>query len=405
MALTPAQTRQGYLNLWAGMSILAGRRLALNTVVAKIEQGRPRYEVVEKETAVPWWFVGICHMRESSCNFATYLGNGEPLSRKTRLVPAGRGPFATWEEGAIDALRFQDYAGLTDWDLATALFRFEAYNGWGYFYKGVNSPYVWGWTNEQQPGKYVADGVWSATAIDPQSGCAAMLRGLIDAGFATVAGADAVKAQAGETDVAATHVPGEDNAAPGADSGDRIALHIGSRGADVRALQSKLRFLGYLVGAIDGAYGPGMADAVAAFQRRYGLKGDPGLWYASYDFVLASAESIVPESRATVTPRAMEEQGDFLTRIFRFVRNVFVWIAGLFGIVIGGGEPITASLSQAHDATEQVHSIVSWAQGNAWIIAIVVCVAFAAVIEYARVHRAKEYASGAFQGPNQTVEE
>jgi len=403
--LTAAQTRQGYLNLWAGMSILAGRRLALNTVVAKIEAGRARYEAVEKETAAPWWFVGICHMRESSCNFATYLGNGEPLSRKTRLVPAGRGPFMTWEEGAIDALRFQGYAGLTDWDLATALFRFEAYNGWGYFYKGVNSPYVWGWTNEQQPGKYVADGVWSATAIDPQPGCAAMLRGLIDAGFATVAGADTVKARTAGTDGAATHVPGDDNAAPGADSGDRIALHIGSRGPDVLALQNKLRSLGYPVGAIDGAYGPGMADAVAAFQRRYGLKGDPGLWYASYDFVLASAESIVPESRATATPRSLEEQGDALTRVYRFCRNVVMWVATLFGISIGGESTVVQTVTSTHDAAEQVHSIASWAHGNAWIALLVVCVIFAAVFEYARLHRAKEYASGAFQGPSQKVEE
>jgi len=399
--LTAAQTRAGYLNLWAGMSILPGRRLALNTVVSKLIAGRARYEAVEAEAGVPWWFIAIAHMRESSCNFATYLGNGEPLSRKTRLVPAGRGPFSTWEEGAIDALRLQDYAGLTDWDLATALFRFEAYNGWGYFYKGVNSPYVWGWTNEQQPGKYVRDGVWSSTAIDPQPGCAAMLKGLIDAGLAVVAEAQKTAEAAG----AASPVPGGDNAAPGADGGDRIALHIGSRGPDVLALQSKLRSLGYLVGNIDGAYGQNTADAVAAFQRRYELKGDPGLWYASYDFVLASAKSIVPESRATATPRAMEESGDVLTRVFRFMRNVFVWIAGLFGITIGGGETITGTLTQTHDAADQVHSVISWAHGNAWIIAIVVCVVFAAVIEYAMLHRAKEYASGAFQGPSQKVEE
>ena len=228
-----------------------------------------------------------------------------------------------------------------------------------------------------------------------------MLKGLIDAGLAVVAEAQKTAEAAG----AASPVPGGDNAAPGADGGDRIALHIGSRGPDVLALQSKLRSLGYLVGNIDGAYGQNTADAVAAFQRRYELKGDPGLWYASYDFVLASAKSIVPESRATATPRAMEESGDVLTRVFRFMRNVFVWIAGLFGITIGGGETITGTLTQTHDAADQVHSVISWAHGNAWIIAIVVCVVFAAVIEYAMLHRAKEYASGAFQGPSQKVEE
>lgn len=188
MAPTPAQTRQGYLNLWAAMSILAVRHLALIGITAKIEAGRARYEAVGNATGVPWWFIAICHMRESSCNFATYLGNGEPISRVTRLVPAGRGPFSTWEEGATDALQLQGYANRADWDLPTALFRFEAYNGWGYFHKGINSPYVWAWTSQQQPGKYIADGKWSPTAVDPQPGCAAMLRGLIDAGYADIDG-------------------------------------------------------------------------------------------------------------------------------------------------------------------------------------------------------------------------
>jgi lysozyme family protein len=405
MALTPAQTRRGYLNLWGAMTILAGRRLALNTVVAKIVQGRERYEAVEKATGVPWWFIGCIHYREASppCNFNGYLGNGQPWNKKTTKEPFNRGPFTSWEDGAIDALTLQGQRNSwnSDWSLPTALYRFELYNGWGYFYHGVNSAYVWSWTSQQQPGKYVDEGVWSSTKIDPQPGCAAMLKALIDAGHAVVAEAQ----KTAEADPAASPVPGNDNAAPGADGDDRIALHIGSRGPDVLALQSKLRSLGYPLGATDGAYGNNTADAVAAFQRRYELKGNPGVWYASYDFVLASAKSIVPEGRATATPRAMEESGDILTRVFRFMRNVFVWIASLFGITIGGGETITSTLTQTHDAADQVHSVIAWAHGNAWIILLVVCVAFAAVIEYARLHRAKEYASGAFQGPTQTVEE
>jgi hypothetical protein len=34
---------------------------------------------------------------------------------------------------------------------------------------------VWGATNIQVPGKYIADHVWSSTATDTQLGCAAML--------------------------------------------------------------------------------------------------------------------------------------------------------------------------------------------------------------------------------------
>jgi lysozyme family protein len=177
---------QGYINLWNTMSILDDRRHDLENIIAKLASGQPRYEAVETETGVPWWFAAIIHMRESSCDFTTYLGNGEPLSRKTRLVPVGRGPFESWQEGAVDALRLQGYANLEDWGLPAALYRFEAYNGWGYLNHKVNSPYVWSWTSHQQPGKYVADGKWSPTALDVQPGCAAMLRGLIDAGHVTI---------------------------------------------------------------------------------------------------------------------------------------------------------------------------------------------------------------------------
>ena len=55
----------------------------------------------------------------------------------------------------------------------------EKYNGWGYFFRGIPSPYVWGATSNQRPGKYVSDGVWSSTTMDRQIGCAAMLKGMM----------------------------------------------------------------------------------------------------------------------------------------------------------------------------------------------------------------------------------
>ncbi len=60
------------------------------------------------------------------------------------------------------------------------LFRAELFNGLGYVGKGVNSPYVWGGTSEQQSGKYVADHVWSSTAWDTQLGVAAVIKRLAE---------------------------------------------------------------------------------------------------------------------------------------------------------------------------------------------------------------------------------
>ena len=41
---------------------------------------------------------------------------------------------------------------------------------------GLPSPYVWGGTNIQKPGKYVRDGVLSKKVWDTQPGCAPILK-------------------------------------------------------------------------------------------------------------------------------------------------------------------------------------------------------------------------------------
>src|SRR5262249_20516681 len=68
---------------------------------------------------------------------------------------------------------------VSDWTLEKSLQWQEKYNGWGYFYRGIPSPYVWGATSVQQPRKFVSDGVWSSTTMDRQIGCAAMLKGMM----------------------------------------------------------------------------------------------------------------------------------------------------------------------------------------------------------------------------------
>lgn len=48
----------------------------------------------------------------------------------------------------------------------------------------------------------------------------------------------------------------------------------GSRGEEVKQIQTKLKRWGYYKGAIDGIYGSGTLSAVKAFQRKNGLKAD-----------------------------------------------------------------------------------------------------------------------------------
>ena len=51
-------------------------------------------------------------------------------------------------------------------------------------------------------------------------------------------------------------------------------LRTGSRGQEVKELQSRLNALGYYKGEIDGQYGAGTKEAVIAFQKANGLDAD-----------------------------------------------------------------------------------------------------------------------------------
>lgn len=169
-------TEKGYNNMYN--SIRFTRSSAINTAARKIIRNKKRYQDVEKLTGVPWYWIGVIHMRESSNNFRGVLHNGEHIigtGRKTRLVPSGRGPFSSWESAAVDAIKIKRLHRIKDWSIARMLYEAERFNGWGYTWKGVNSPYVWGGTNHQQPGKYIRDHVWSSTAMDKQLGIAPVL--------------------------------------------------------------------------------------------------------------------------------------------------------------------------------------------------------------------------------------
>lgn len=145
-------------------------------VADRIIAARARYELIEKVVYVPWWFVGILHHREASGDFKTYLGNGQSLDKVTTIVPKGRGPFRSFEAGAIDALQLDKLAWVSDWSIGNALMQMEKFNGLGYRKRGMNSPYVWSYTQWYEQGKYVVDGKFSASTVDKQIGGAAIMK-------------------------------------------------------------------------------------------------------------------------------------------------------------------------------------------------------------------------------------
>ncbi|MGY2052168.1 peptidoglycan-binding protein [Methylobacterium sp. JK268] len=178
---------ESYKTLWTSLTIRPDRLAEAEKQAARILQGKASYQAVEARTGVPWWFVGLCHYREANLNFGRYLGNGQPLGQVTTIVPKGRGPFtgpAAFLDGAVDALKLQGFAGAKDWSIARVLYRLEGFNGYGYRFRGVNSPYLWGGSTAYGPpapgGKYIRDHVFDPTVVDTQLGTAVILRAMAD---------------------------------------------------------------------------------------------------------------------------------------------------------------------------------------------------------------------------------
>jgi lysozyme family protein len=162
------------------------------SIAKRLVEAKERYQAVEAKTGVPWFVIAVIHMRESSQSWSRSLAQGDPIDRVSVHVPAGRGPFTSWEAAAIDALVncHPFLAKKKNWSLGHTLAHLEAYNGIGYFsgpvtkrdgvvvarYPSQPSPYLWAGTDQYKSGKYVADGVFNQSHVDTQPGCAALIK-------------------------------------------------------------------------------------------------------------------------------------------------------------------------------------------------------------------------------------
>lgn len=152
---------------------LAKLKKACNKILA----GKYEYYQVQLATGVPWRLVGAIHYRESDFDFNACLHNGQPFNKKTTLVPIGRGPWTSWQEAAIDAIKYDGLDKPKSWDIPTALQMAEKYNGTGYRRKGITSPYVWSFTNmSNEKGEYITDGKFTMDADSKRCGVAAIFK-------------------------------------------------------------------------------------------------------------------------------------------------------------------------------------------------------------------------------------
>ncbi len=184
---------QEYADLWQTCTNNPDYR-ELDWYIGKIKGNQTRYKQIEVKTGVPWYVVAVIHGMESSFDFDCHLHNGDPLSERTIECPAGRptngSPPFTWEDSAIDALKYDGALEVRIWNVPTIFFFLEGYNGWGYrIGKGrattptCRSAYIYSASNHYEKGKYVADGKFDRNAVSAQVGCMAQLKALENEGL------------------------------------------------------------------------------------------------------------------------------------------------------------------------------------------------------------------------------
>jgi lysozyme family protein len=174
------------------VSVVVKEVKALATAVGKIKNNQDQYKKVMQRTGVPWPVVGIIHSLEADCDLALHLHNGNPLTARTTDVPRGRPPTGSppfdWVDSAVDALTMPNHFLHTvkDWPVERIAYELEKYNGFGYRlqHTGVNTPYLWSFTNQYTKGKFVADGVFKPAEKSRQPGAMALLKILTDGGIA-----------------------------------------------------------------------------------------------------------------------------------------------------------------------------------------------------------------------------
>lgn len=156
----------------------------LNKFGKKYTKNKKKYKNISKRTKLPPQLIAAIHYRESSCNFKTYLHNGDPLGKPTIHVPKGI-YFEKFTDAAVDALKEKNkfrkkYKLKADSkDMAAMLSFAEVYNGLGYFNKGVVSPYIYSGTNLYKKGKFVSDGSYNASVTDKQPGVYILIKKII----------------------------------------------------------------------------------------------------------------------------------------------------------------------------------------------------------------------------------
>lgn len=261
----------GYRSAWDSLVLKPNWLAACDAHLDRMVDRRADYTRVEMLTGVPWFFVAIVHALEGGGDFGTWLANGDPLSAPTRQVPAGLGKGRElplkWSDAAAISLEHQGLSQETDWSLVGICFQAEAFNGFGYRSKGINSPYLYAQSNLWTRGKYVADGAYDKNAGSSQIGFLSYLKRGWQRGLFDIRGLDGGIAPAPQ--------PAPEARAP--------EIKRGASGFWVVQAQHLINGCGYGPLTEDGQFGPLLETEVLEFQRDLGLTADGEIGPVTWD--------------------------------------------------------------------------------------------------------------------------
>jgi lysozyme family protein len=267
---------------WPNMIIDFDALPTLDQVATQLLAAKTRYQTVSAQTSVPWPVIAVIHERECSQNWNLSIAQGDPWNQVSVHVPAGRGPFTSWEQAAIDALvNCEHMDQWSHWDtLGGVLTRLEMYNGTGYAAMNRPSPYVWSRTDQYVSGKYVADHDFDPSVIDVQQGCAGLLARMMAQDPTILA------------DFPSWGAPPAQPSLTGADG----VLH------DTRWLQSTLNQLGANPQlTTDGGWGPHTITALKTYQTAAGIAASGRYNLPTLDSLVNTLASAAQPGQSTAT--------------------------------------------------------------------------------------------------------
>jgi len=224
-----------------------------------------RYTEACNTVGVPQIVAASSFERDASSNFRDSPAQGDPWNQRSHNWPPC-GPFSSWTEAAVWAYRHEGFEkiGAANWTWERACYEEEIFNGFGPRNHGRHTGYLWAGSNIYTGGKYVSDGVWSATTFDSQLGVIPVMRRIVQLRPALDL---PIKFPAGEGSTIA--VPPQ--ASP-------------TEPHDTEALQQANHLGGDPQLDVDGNYGRMTRHAVMAFQAAHGLAADglagPDTWAA-----------------------------------------------------------------------------------------------------------------------------